>query len=108
MLAGISCEHALTETKESIVTVRLPHCLACQGDHRIVTRRRARIACGDERDALPAICDLEVSVHPDLIAQVRGFLDHDATQMCERHPVVATVDDGFEHRAEPGIAVCNP
>ena len=56
----------------------------------------------------PPFSNCEVRRHPDDVAQVGRRLDVDLRQARERHPVVAAVDDRFEHRAEARVGVGDP
>ena len=67
----------------------------------VLARLGARIARGDQGDGLAAVRELEMrrASRPSRARSV-GRFDRDARQPRERHPVVAAVDHGLEHRPE--------
>jgi len=71
-------------------------------------RARAHVARGDQRHRLPAVVQLKLRWRPDQIAQIDRRLDHDLGDGRERHPAVAPLDHGFDHRAKARIGIGDP
>src|SRR6185437_12050369 len=68
----------------------------------------ARVARGNERHALPAVGERQRGGQPGYVAKVGWLLDLDLRETLERNPVVTSVQDRFQHRAQTRVRIGDP
>jgi hypothetical protein len=50
----------------------------------------------------------ELDRHPDHIAEISGFIEHQPFDPANRDPIIFTFHDDFEHWAQPLVGICDP
>src|SRR5581483_1191847 len=108
MFGLLGDQYALAQTDEGVFGHFLPLGFAREPQSSVGGGFGKSISSGNMARGLTAVGPDKLGGHPNEVAQIRGCRQGDAADAAKRDPIVFTVENQLEDRAESRIGISNP